>query len=251
LSCICRCLLGAPFKAGVLACSFFVPGSLFLAPGPLQGAPVGGDANSDGELDLADLISLVEWLARSPSADSGRCKEAADANGDGHTDTSDLVALAQYLFASADTPPLPPDLQACLDGIDVLKLRNLELIHLSPSSVMASWNTAQPSTAHLTVGLDPSLGDPDQDVLLTDAATSRQVLLKDLQPGTVYYYQVVCEDSSGLGSKSGIESFNTLNDPAYVVRSDHPRIFFSAEDLPRLRQTTAPGGPMQPPGKLW
>jgi len=211
-------------------------------PCSVQGQPVGGDANGDGQLDIADVVRLVEWLGGRRSFDNDFCREAADANGDGEVDTSDIVALAQYLFHGGAAPAsMPADLKACLDGMEALKLRNLELIHLSPSSVMASWNTAQPSTARLRLGLAPALGD--RDVLLGEEATSREVLLQDLQPDTVYYYQVVCEDSSGLGSESGIKSFNTLKDPTYNVRREHPRIFFTSEDLPRIRQTTASGGP--------
>jgi len=60
-----------------------------------------GDVNADGEVDIADVLSLLSALfAGGPQP---VCTGASDFNADGSTDISDAVAMLLYLFAAG--PP--------------------------------------------------------------------------------------------------------------------------------------------------
>jgi hypothetical protein len=67
-------------------------------------AYIRGDANSDGAVDLADAIAILQHLfADGP----GPCLAAQDANGSGQGDIADAIFLLQYLFVNGSVPPLP------------------------------------------------------------------------------------------------------------------------------------------------
>ncbi|MBN1417130.1 MAG: dockerin type I repeat-containing protein [Planctomycetes bacterium] len=66
-----------------------------------------GDANQDGDVDIADAIWMLAavfqsgWLA---------CPAAADGNGDGRVDIADPIHLLEYIFQKGTPPPAPfPD----------------------------------------------------------------------------------------------------------------------------------------------
>lgn len=66
---------------------------------------VRGDANGDGQIDVADVVyQLLTLFAGGPAS---RCPDAADTNDDGTSDVSDAVFLLRYLFLGGDPPPLP------------------------------------------------------------------------------------------------------------------------------------------------
>jgi hypothetical protein len=60
-----------------------------------------GDANYDGEINVADVVYLVNYLFR--SGPSPVPYFAGDASGDGIIDVGDIVCLINYLFR--DGPP--------------------------------------------------------------------------------------------------------------------------------------------------
>ncbi len=66
-----------------------------------------GDANSDGAVDLADAISILQYLF---AGGPGPCLAAQDTNGSGGIDIADAIFLLEYLFVNGAVPPLPgPD----------------------------------------------------------------------------------------------------------------------------------------------
>lgn len=66
------------------------------------------DANASGEVDIADAISVLNFLFLGTGAPS--CLEAADANDDGSIDISDALYLLVYLFSGGRAIPEPyPD----------------------------------------------------------------------------------------------------------------------------------------------
>ncbi|MBN1421082.1 MAG: VCBS repeat-containing protein [Planctomycetes bacterium] len=65
-----------------------------------------GDANGDGQLDLGDAISILNYLFV-PGSGPVACEDALDTNDDGHLDLGDAVRLLNYLFAQGPAP-LPP-----------------------------------------------------------------------------------------------------------------------------------------------
>jgi hypothetical protein len=81
-----------------------------------------GDANSDGDMNLADAIYILQYLFA--SGPGFLCPDAADANDQLQVDISDAVYILQNLFAqgpaippphpelgvdpTAEDPPLPP-----------------------------------------------------------------------------------------------------------------------------------------------
>jgi len=63
-----------------------------------------GDANFDGEITLADPITVLAGLFAGGSIP---CADAADANDDGYFDVADPVYLLSYLFVGGPEPPPP------------------------------------------------------------------------------------------------------------------------------------------------
>jgi hypothetical protein len=132
------------------------------------------------------------------------------------------------------TPP-----ETVSDDIDVHdvgseeELQSLEAIVLSPTSAEITWRTAHFSDSEVawgrTTGLD---GTPVRHHKLERYHT---VLLKGLEPGTRYHYRAKSSGASGE-VVSSVESFTTLAEDRFTVRSDRPRIYFTSEDLPRLRE---------------
>jgi len=76
-------------------------GQVFLNDGSCLLRAKPGDANADGQLDLADPIAILShMLAEKPLA----CPEAAELNGDGQLDLADPIYLLNHLFASGPPP---------------------------------------------------------------------------------------------------------------------------------------------------
>ncbi len=72
-----------------------------------------GDANSDGETDIADALFTLNYLFTTDSP-APKCFDAADANDDGAVDISDPLATLGSLFVGDLT--LPPPVGGC--GLD-------------------------------------------------------------------------------------------------------------------------------------
>jgi len=70
-----------------------------------------GDANSDGKIDVADPVFVLQYLFSSAQAD---CLSALDAQDDGSVDIADAVYLLGFLFA-AGPEPSPPGLSCGAD----------------------------------------------------------------------------------------------------------------------------------------
>lgn len=68
-----------------------------------------GDANSDGGIDLADAIFLLQFLFSEKSHPA--CDDAADANDDGVLNMADPIRILDYLFN--DVPQLAPPFLQC------------------------------------------------------------------------------------------------------------------------------------------
>jgi len=65
---------------------------------------IAGDANADGEINMADVVYLLNYLFANGPAPTPL--PAGDANCDGIVDIADAVYLINYLFI--DGPPPPP-----------------------------------------------------------------------------------------------------------------------------------------------
>jgi len=67
-----------------------------------------GNCNLSGDIDIADVISLLSSLFN--GVPLGNCADACDANDDGALDIADGITLLSFLFIGADPPPPPfPD----------------------------------------------------------------------------------------------------------------------------------------------
>ena len=81
-----------------------------------------GDANSDGQFNIADPVRLLSALFASGSA--LECEDSGDANDDGGLDIADAVAMLSSIFGGGAAPPSPgptrcgPDPTS--DGIECL-----------------------------------------------------------------------------------------------------------------------------------
>ena len=63
-----------------------------------------GDANNDGIINIADIVSLLSQLFQGVPIE---CAIALDVNGDGNADAADAVYLAAYIFQGGPPPPAP------------------------------------------------------------------------------------------------------------------------------------------------
>jgi len=68
------------------------PGATFLR----------GDANSDGNLTVADVVYIISYLYKEGPAPSPLGK--ADTNCDGNVDVADIIYLINYLFKGGPLP---------------------------------------------------------------------------------------------------------------------------------------------------
>ena len=80
---------------------------------------VRGDANDDGEVDIADPVFILNQLfLGGPPAN---CETATDANDDGLRDLSDAIYLLGHQFLGGSSPPAPfpaCGLDATADGLN-------------------------------------------------------------------------------------------------------------------------------------
>ena len=68
-----------------------------------------GDANSDGAIDISDVVFTIAYIFAGGVA-PGDCvmpNGMADANGDSAVDISDAVYLIQYIFSGGPVPHCP------------------------------------------------------------------------------------------------------------------------------------------------
>ncbi|MBN1419445.1 MAG: hypothetical protein JXP34_11755, partial [Planctomycetes bacterium] len=64
-----------------------------------------GDANADGEVNIADPVRLLAYLYA--FGDPPSCADAADADDTGRLDLADPIYLLNFLFAGGPEPPIP------------------------------------------------------------------------------------------------------------------------------------------------
>ncbi|HLU48929.1 MAG TPA: hypothetical protein VK116_12630, partial [Planctomycetota bacterium] len=74
-------------------------------PGPEPALFVRGDANSDDSINLADSLTVLNFLYLGGSTLD--CEDAADVDDDGGLNLSDPIYLLNYLFLGGNAP-LPP-----------------------------------------------------------------------------------------------------------------------------------------------
>ena len=65
-----------------------------------------GDVNSDGRMDVADPVRLLNFLFLGVPSKIA-CVESADVDGTGAVDITDGVSILLYLFLGG-RPPVPP-----------------------------------------------------------------------------------------------------------------------------------------------
>lgn len=74
----------------------------FSAASPWYIVSVCGDANGDGQVNIADAVYIITYIFKSGPAP--RPAAAADANGDLETNIADVVYLITYIFRSGPAP---------------------------------------------------------------------------------------------------------------------------------------------------
>lgn len=80
-------------------------------------------------------------------------------------------------------------------------------------SAMVAWSTKLPAGTYIAYGTDQN--NLSQRTEKAWGGTNHRLEIKNLQPGTTYYFQVRSEDANGHGAmgadvQSGVESFQTL-----------------------------------------
>ena len=62
------------------------------------------DFDASGRADIADLVSLLDWLYQ--GGDAPACRDAMDFNGNGRINMADVVSGLNYLFSHTDSMPI-------------------------------------------------------------------------------------------------------------------------------------------------
>lgn len=104
---------------------------------------------------------------------------------------------------------------------------------LSPRSAEIVWKTDRLATSEARVGTAPDL----RDAVVSEGRLDRyhRVLVTGLEAGRTYYFRATSVSDAGTAS-SEVRSFSIPVIEPTRVRTDHPRIFFTAEQLPELRR---------------
>jgi hypothetical protein len=87
----------------VLVAAFTLPSAAFGATCPDACDTLGGDVNTDGQVNVADLIAITGYLYRGESI----CTLGADANGDGRIDIGDWITIHTFLYQGGPAPVDP------------------------------------------------------------------------------------------------------------------------------------------------
>ena len=78
-----------------------------------------GDANSDGAVDIADAVTLLNYLFVGGTAIT--CRDAGDADDDGLLNVTDVITILNHLFLGAGSLPSPalePGVDPTADELD-------------------------------------------------------------------------------------------------------------------------------------
>ena len=95
-------------------------GEVFIKGDPIP-VFLRGDSNTDGFVDISDVLHIARHLFVS-GAPSPQCSEAADVNDSDDITITDAIALLSYLFEDADEPPAPfPECDLDPDEEDALE----------------------------------------------------------------------------------------------------------------------------------
>lgn len=90
--------------AGGVSYSPDTVGTLVFYTGPMTQPFLRGDSNGDGNLGIADAVSLLSHLFNGAAA---HCQTASDANADGRLNIGDVIGLLNYLYDQGDDLPSP------------------------------------------------------------------------------------------------------------------------------------------------
>lgn len=92
-------------------------GSLLVSESPAPAVTFErGDANADGQFDIADTIFLLDFLFPIGTVNPPTCDDSADVNDDGNIDIADAVRTLDSLFAIGAPVPIPAPAGQC--GLD-------------------------------------------------------------------------------------------------------------------------------------
>ncbi len=88
-------------------------------------------------------------------------------------------------------------------------INNIQVINITDSSAVVTWQTNVPASSFVDYGLTPVYTNTANDPALV---TSHSVFLSGLSTNTLYHFRVGSTESTGLSSVSGDSTFTTLAD---------------------------------------
>ncbi len=96
------------------------------------------------------------------------------------------------------------------------------LLEISDTTVAVFWNSDEPASARLVLGLKKTLSDSSlfDPIVPPGRIQLRNVQISGLRPGTVYFYQITMTDAAGNVTRSSILSFQTTGNPVVVPLTD-------------------------------
>lgn len=129
-----------------------------------------------------------------------------------HDTINMTVGIHNYTVYANDTsgnPASPITGNFTIIDVTPLVISNVNATPITASSATIVWDTDDNSNSTVDYGTTLSLGNISSDSSLT---TSHSVALNNLNPNTIYYYNVTSCNSGGYCSTSGSYNFTTLFD---------------------------------------
>jgi len=104
------------------------------------------------------------------------------------------------------------------DFYQLMQLKDILVESIKDCSAEISWNTNVQALSQIAYGLDENLEFVTDKKVLPEMAHS--ILLEDLMPDTLYYYNINCTDDFGQSVESAVATFRTLPNTATAIQQD-------------------------------
>ena len=111
---------------------------------------------------------------------------------------------------------------AAVSGEDLRITKGPVVEHAGSNTAVIAWSTNASSATIVLYGTDPN--NLNEKAQMPWGALTHRVTLKNLQPGTTYYFQVDSVEGSGSNGESRVNRFTTAgNGPNSASVEDHQR----------------------------
>lgn len=195
---------------------------------PLAQAALPGDVNSDGKVNLQDLLAVLQHVGRAKPY-----QPSVDINNDSAVNVFDLVHVARNLAAVAGAPEAPQGLSATVDSSQIITIRFAA--HPEGNGIL------QYRAYYTTDGSVPGPGDSDFVIAKGRADIGSNPAVRGiLQTSPSHSYRIAV---SVVRASDGMESASVeIPGGPFITPASEGLIFSDSFSTGDLSYTTAAGG---------